>query len=88
MSRLEMASLLERELASLALKGRIELVKCVQGEPEVYEVRGPDDALWQIEVEVIWDGHPGGTIRIIGSIDDGGINAFFPVTRSILVAEC
>jgi len=34
---------------------------------------------------VFWDDSVGGDIRVIGSLDDGGIRAFFPLTMSLLV---
>jgi hypothetical protein len=41
--------------------------------------------LYQIEIEPIWDGPPGGAIRVLGAIDDGGIHAFLPLTDDFLV---
>ena len=40
---------------------------------------------YQAEIEVFWDSHPGGTIRVVFAIDDGGRSAFFPMTDSLLI---
>jgi len=34
---------------------------------------------------VFWDGRPGGDIRVLASIDDGGWRAFFPLTETLVV---
>ena len=54
---------------------------------EACEVRGASGTSYQVEIQFFWDDRPGGTIRILGSIDDGGIRAFFPVTDSLLVGR-
>jgi hypothetical protein len=32
-----------------------------------------------IEIIVVWDGKPHGTIRVIGTVHDGGLRAFVPL---------
>ena len=54
---------------------------------EAYEVRGVSGTAYQIEIQFFWDGKPGDTIQVMGSIDDGGIRAFVPLTDSSLVAR-
>jgi len=39
----------------------------------------------QVEVQPIWDDRPGGTIRVLFSIDDGGLSAFAPMTNALLL---
>jgi hypothetical protein len=42
---------------------------------------------YQLEILFMWDGRPGGDVRVIGSIDDGGWRAAFaPLTRSFIKA--
>jgi hypothetical protein len=41
---------------------------------------------YQIEVQFFWDDRPGGNIRVMGSVDDGGWRAFVPLTRSFIKA--
>jgi len=47
-----------------------DLVRLI-GETQVAEVRGPSGVKYQIEVEVQWDQHPGGSIHVLAGIDDG-----------------
>jgi hypothetical protein len=49
------------------------------------DVVGPSGTRYQVDVEVVWDGHPGGTIRVLAAIDDGGWRAFVPISESFLV---
>lgn len=42
--------------------------------------RGTGGRSYQIEIQAIWDTRPGGNIRILASIDDGGWTAFHPLT--------
>jgi hypothetical protein len=35
---------------------------------------------------VLWDDRAGGNIRVIASIDDGGLHAFAPLTDSFIKA--
>ena len=46
------------------------------GEDLAFEMRSETGIVYQLEVSILWDGKPGGAIRIIGSIDDGGLRAF------------
>lgn len=45
----------------------------LHGRPQVAALRGVSGGIYQVEVEVYWDGRPGGAIRVLGSIDDGGL---------------
>jgi hypothetical protein len=55
------------------------------GEDQAFEMRSETGTVYQLEVSILWDGKSGGAIRIIGSIDDGGLRAFLPLTDSRLV---
>jgi hypothetical protein len=68
-----------RQLSWSELRGRV-------GTIETPHVTGTRGTLYQIEIEVIWDDSPGGTIRVLGAIDDGGLHAFCPITDDFLVA--
>jgi hypothetical protein len=41
---------------------------------------------YQIEIQVFWDDKPGGCIRVLGSVDDGGRSAFVPFTRDFIMS--
>jgi hypothetical protein len=59
-----------------------EQLKARRGEVETEETVGPSGAWYQLEFEVFWDGKPNGDIRVLGSIDDGGLRAFAPLCDS------
>jgi len=54
------------------------------GKPEVIQLQGAS-ATYQVEVEVHWDDRPGGAIRVLGSVDDGGWRAFKPLCDDFIV---
>jgi len=68
-----------RALSHQALVQRI-------GEVEARPITGPDGKEYQIEIEAFWDDRPGGDIRILGSVDDGGWSAFAPLCEDFLVS--
>ena len=55
------------------------------GDERFLEVSGPSGAQYQIEIQIVWDHKPGGDVRVLGSIDDGGWRAFLPLCDSLLV---
>lgn len=40
---------------------------------------------YQASIEPVWDDEPGGTIRVLISLDDGGVGAYSPLTDCLLV---
>lgn len=56
------------------------------GSCDVEEVSGPSGVAYQLEFQIVWDGNPGGDVRVIGGIDDGGLRAFVPLTDSFIMA--
>ncbi|HYN06389.1 MAG TPA: hypothetical protein VES67_03270 [Vicinamibacterales bacterium] len=61
-----------------------DLVTRIGQGPVTAERQGADAAQYQLEFSFVWDDRPGGNVRVIGSIDDGGWRAFVPVTRSFI----
>lgn len=41
---------------------------------------------YQLEVIAVWDDRPGGNVRVIASIDDGGLRAFVPLGDDFIMA--
>lgn len=39
---------------------------------------------WQLEVVVSWDDEPDGNVRVVASIDDGGLRAFVPMSEDFI----
>jgi hypothetical protein len=56
------------------------------GRSQRYEVSVESGTVYQGEVRVFWDDQPDGSIRVMGSIDDGGWRAFVPVTADFILA--
>jgi hypothetical protein len=86
MNRSEAQRILGEELARFAGRRHAELAPLVEAKHiEVSEVRGASGARYQIEIQFLWDDRPGGTILVMGGIDDGGLRAFLPLTDSVLI---
>ena len=41
---------------------------------------------YQVQVTHHWDGKPGGDVRVIVAVDDGGFRAFMPLTTDFIKA--
>ena len=76
MDKVEAKRLLQDHLQSYRRRPYHDLVTLL-GETQVAEVLGASGVPYQIEVEVQWDQHPGGSIRVLGGIDDGTFRAAF-----------
>ena len=55
------------------------------GSVENFELCGVSGATYQVEIQFFWDDKHGQFIRVVGSIDEGGIRAFVPLTDSLLI---
>jgi hypothetical protein len=53
----------------------------------VKNVVGESGANYQIEFDVFWDSKPDGNLRIMASVDDGGWQAFLPLTDSFIMKQ-
>jgi hypothetical protein len=60
------------------------LVSRIDQDPIIEERPGPAGGTYQVEIISVWDDRPGGNVRVMGSIDDGGWRAILPVTRSFI----
>ena len=74
----------------VAARFRIEphalLVERLLDSPEVMEVVGASGTRYQVEVEAFWDAGKPGNLRVIVSIEDGGLGAFVPQTTDFIMA--
>ena len=84
MNKDEALRLLERELDALRAESYEALVRRIDEDPVVSEHVGTDAATYQLEIQVLWDGRPGGNVRVMGGVDDGRWRALAPVTRSFI----
>lgn len=81
----EARRLLDEHLDRVVRRGRDALAAGL-GDVEAVEVSGPSGIHWQIETEVLWDGEEGGDLRVVASIDDGGLpRSIVPITQDRVV---
>jgi hypothetical protein len=62
------------------------LTERVDGEPATGEVVGASGTRYGFEIEVVWDRRPGGDVRVLAMIDDGGLRALWPLTDGFILA--
>jgi hypothetical protein len=84
MTNEEARRLLARELEVFRRESYADLVRRIDADPVVYERDGSGSTRYQLEIQVLWDGPRGGDVRVMGSVDDGGLWAFVPLTRSFI----
>ena len=70
---------LDKWVAKLRTEPYRELASRV-GSVTTDEVARDAERSWQLEVQVSWDDEPNGNVRVMVSIDDGGLRAFVPMT--------
>jgi hypothetical protein len=81
----EAVAILRDHLQIYRRRSYAELV-ALRGKPQVTKVDGSSGTKYQLEVDVNWDDRPGGNIRVLGAIDDGGSRAFKPLTHDFILA--
>jgi hypothetical protein len=85
MDTTEAQKILAEQLARLGSYS--ELVPLAEGRfSERLEIRGTSGASYEVQLQFFWDDKPKRIVRVVGSIDDGGIRAFFPLTKTLLVS--
>jgi len=77
----EAIALLEQELARFRTESYADLVSRVSTGPIVFERAALSGTTYQLEIDVLWENRPGGNVLVVGSIDDGGLRAFIPLTK-------
>jgi hypothetical protein len=71
-------------ISRLSQKSYNELSQYID-KPTSESVTAPDGKTYNIEIEAFWDDKPGGNLRIVISIDDGGWRTFAPLTTDFLI---
>jgi hypothetical protein len=84
MDKREARSILEHALQAYRRKPYNTLVSMIDGKPEVLEVAGATGAWYQIEMQCFWDDKARENVRVVGSIDDGGLRAFLPLSGDFI----
>jgi hypothetical protein len=56
------------------------------GRTEANDVLAPSGVRYQLEVQGVWDDREGGNLRVIVSVDDGGLRAFAPLSADFIIS--
>src|SRR4029077_19779291 len=63
-----------------------ELVERLLDRRETVEAPGASGLTYRLDFQGFWETHPNGALRVLGSVDDGMVRAFVPLSDSF-VAE-
>jgi hypothetical protein len=63
-----------------------ELVTRLLDKPETHERTGGSGALYQVELQAFWDDRAQENLRVMASIDVGGLRAFLPLSNDFIRA--
>ena len=85
MNKEEAQSILEKQIEGYRGLNYKELIMLI-GNLETFQVLGDTGTQYQLEIQAFWDDQPNGNIRVLGSINDGGIRAFVPLSVDFIVA--
>jgi hypothetical protein len=85
-NRSEATAILDKEMTPFRGMNYEDCKKFVEAAPALNTtVVGESGTQYNVQVVMIWDRCLDGPIRVIGSIDDGRLRAYKPVTKSFLV---
>jgi len=87
MDKVEAGKMLQKELEGLGTQRYEELLDLI-GSPKAYQITAPSGEEYQIEIQAFWDDprQPGGDLRVIASIDDGGFfSSLIPLSMDFIL---
>ena len=84
MNKEEAKSVLAKLFAEYAARHYNEL-RYLLDTQDTSEVSTKSGKKYQLEFQAVWDDKKGGNLRVIGSIDDGGIKSFAPITYDFVM---
>ena len=84
MNKQEALQILRQHLSRYRERPYAELVK-LQDDQEVCEVTAESGVMYHLEFQAFIDEPSKHTLRVLGSIDDGGIRAFFPLSEGFII---
>ena len=85
MSDEEARGVLRAEFLKLRAAGYDELAERLAGKQERSDVVAPSGATYHVELEGFWDDEERRDLRVVASIDDGGLRAFLPFTDAFTI---
>jgi hypothetical protein len=88
MNKAEAASILSECLASYRSRSWAEMAAWViEDRVDTIEVVAASGTKYQLAVQFFWDAKPNWAVRVSGSIDDGGMRAFFPMADDFILGS-
>lgn len=84
MDEIEARDLLLRELENHRTRSYDDLRLCI-GSVGARTVVSSSGREYNLEIEVFWDGDSEGSLRVLGSIDDGSLRAVRPICEDLIV---
>jgi hypothetical protein len=84
MDKVEAGAILSR-LAGEYRALSYEELKRFLGNPVTLSDRSPSGVEYQIEIESVWDDAPDHNLRVLLSIDEGGLRPFAPIMEHFIV---
>jgi ribosomal protein S8 len=88
MDKKEAITILEEHLVRFSRRDYRELAVLVEEKHiDTFEALGNSGTRYQVEIQFLWDDQSGGLIKIFGSVDNGGIRSYFPLSRSELISR-
>jgi hypothetical protein len=82
----EAKAVLTAEFLNLRALTYRDLVERLAGRQERSEVLGLSGKAYHVELEGFWDDDEHEDLRVVASIDDGGLRAFLPFTDSFTIS--
>ena len=86
MNRAEADRIIEKHVRLLRSRTYDDL-RGLLGASQNQEVVGPSGVSYQLETQAFWDDQPNGNLRVLVSVDDGGLRAFVPLTADFILSS-
>lgn len=86
MDKAEAGEILAGVIADLRTRDYADLRNMLD-DPRCERTAGESGTEYQVEVQVCWDGKANGDLRVLASIDDGGLSAFNPLSDDFIIAS-
>ena len=84
MNTVEAKGILDDQLLKYRSKSYTDLVSLIENS-ESLEITAASGTWYQLKFFAAWDDNPNDVLRVFGSIDDGGLRAYFPLGDNFLV---
>jgi hypothetical protein len=86
MSDEEAKAVLRAEFLKLQAAGYDKLTERLAGKQERSDVTALSGSTYHVELEGFWDDKERRDLRVVASIDDGGLRAFLPFTDAFTIS--